>query len=98
MQSRPIAEVLNASDGGLAEKENIHHHVQNDSGSALQQFLDHIPISSLAGIKDSLGTCFFLVIVGNFVLHKINTIYPHEDTHDSMHALFLVPSYVKFWN
>ncbi|XP_061372689.1 SNF1-related protein kinase regulatory subunit gamma-1-like [Gastrolobium bilobum] len=60
-QSRQIADVLNVSDGGLADKEknlsgsinNNHQHVQNDSGSALQQFLDHIPISSIAGIKDS---------------------------------------------
>ncbi|RDY06950.1 SNF1-related protein kinase regulatory subunit gamma-1, partial [Mucuna pruriens] len=57
MQSRKISDVLNISEGGLEDKEknvtNDSHHVQIDSGSALQQFLDHIPISSVAGIKNS---------------------------------------------
>lgn len=81
MQSRKIADVLNVSDGGrgLENKEknlssNLHNdhdnqnqHVQIDSGSALQQFLDHIPISAIAGIKNSPGT---FIVVGNFVLFK----------------------------
>ncbi|TKY75404.1 SNF1-related protein kinase regulatory subunit gamma-1 [Spatholobus suberectus] len=61
MQSRKIADVLKVTDGGLEDKEknltssldNDNHHVQIDSGSALQQYLDHIPISSIAGIKNS---------------------------------------------
>ncbi|KAL9276459.1 hypothetical protein ACSQ67_026004 [Phaseolus vulgaris] len=62
MQSRKIVEGLNVSEGGLEDKEkNLtsslgngdNQHVQIDSGSALQQFLDHIPISSIAGIKNS---------------------------------------------
>ncbi|XP_027357006.1 SNF1-related protein kinase regulatory subunit gamma-1-like [Abrus precatorius] len=56
MQSRPIADVLDISDGGLENKEkninNDSHHVI-DSASALQQFLDHVPISSIAGINNS---------------------------------------------
>ncbi|CAJ1973074.1 unnamed protein product [Sphenostylis stenocarpa] len=61
MQSRKIAEVLNVSDGGLDKEKDftssLHNddrqHVQIDSGTALQQFLDHVPISSIAGIKNS---------------------------------------------
>ena len=34
---------------------DLKHH-QLDSGSALQMFLDHIPISSIPGIKNSPGT------------------------------------------
>lgn len=71
MQSRRIADMLNVSDGGLAvvDKENNlssslnnnghdHDHDHVDSGSALQQYLDHIPISSIPGIKNSPGTLF----------------------------------------
>lgn len=76
--------MLNVSDDGLAvvDKENNpssslnnndHDHV--DSSSALQQYLDHIPISSIPGIKNSPGTLlsFFLVslVVGNFVLFNV---------------------------
>ncbi|RZC14460.1 SNF1-related protein kinase regulatory subunit gamma-1 [Glycine soja] len=65
MQSRKIADVLKVSEGGLEDKkqknrssslhkdDNQNQHVQIDSGFALQQFLDHIPIISIAGIKNS---------------------------------------------
>ena len=71
MQSRKIADVLKVSEGGLEDKkqknrssslhkdDNQNQHVQIDSGFALQQFLDHIPIISIAGIKNSPGTFIY---------------------------------------
>ncbi|KAL2346119.1 hypothetical protein Fmac_000119 [Flemingia macrophylla] len=57
MQSKKTVDVLSALETASEEKEknlnNDGHHVQIDSGSALQQFLDRIPISSIAGIQSS---------------------------------------------
>jgi len=57
MQSRKIV-----NDGLVAEKkkdDNDDQNVHVDSASALQQFLDHIPISSISGINNSHGTPTF---------------------------------------
>jgi len=57
MQSRKIV-----NDGLVAEKmkdDNDDQNVHVDSASALQQFLDHIPISSISGINNSHGTTTF---------------------------------------
>ncbi|RHN71300.1 hypothetical protein MtrunA17_Chr3g0144721 [Medicago truncatula] len=53
MQSRKIV-----NDGLVAEKkeDNNDQNVHVDSATALQQFLDHIPISSISGINNSHGT------------------------------------------
>ncbi|XP_020210578.1 SNF1-related protein kinase regulatory subunit gamma-1-like [Cajanus cajan] len=56
MQSQKIVDVLASEDKEknlTSSLNNDGQHVQIDSGSALQQFLDHIPISSIAGIKNS---------------------------------------------
>jgi hypothetical protein len=48
MQSRQIV--------GEKKEDNDDQRVQLDSGSALQQCLDHIPITSISGINNSCGT------------------------------------------
>lgn len=59
---------MEQQEGGIGlveKKENLvsnfmtdqkHHHQQLDSGSALQMFLDHIPINYIPGIKNSPGS------------------------------------------
>jgi len=100
MQSRKMVEVLNVSDGGLEDKEkNLtssldkgdSQHVQIDSGTALQQFLDQIPISSIAGIKNSPGT-FIFVAYFCFCL-TTNACREHY-----MIQCVSCPLYLKFWN
>ena len=60
--------------------------VHVDSASALQQFLDHIPISSISGINNSHGTTtFYNYFVNNIVLWF-----------NALQRCF-VPSYVKCW-
>jgi len=100
MQSRKIVEGLNVSEGGLEDKEkNLtsslgngdNQHVQIDSGSALQQFLDHIPISSIAGIKNSPGTFIFVAYL--CFCSRINACREHY-----MIQYVSCPLYLKFWN
>lgn len=58
---RQLEDVMNDSDGRMVDKKDksISAHIQNkqplDSASALQAFLNHIPISSIPGIKNSPG-------------------------------------------
>ncbi|KAK9286870.1 hypothetical protein L1049_015276 [Liquidambar formosana] len=60
MDLRQIEEVIKDTEGGMVEKkETLISNLTNDgkkgidAGSALQLFLDHIPISSIPGIKNS---------------------------------------------
>jgi hypothetical protein len=55
MQSRQIV--------GEKKEDNDDQRVQLDSGTALQQCLDHIPITSISGINNSLGRHYFLHLV-----------------------------------
>lgn len=100
MQSVKIAEVLNVSEGGLEDKaKNLNssldngdsQHVQIDSGTALQQFLDRIPISSIPGIKNSPGTFTFVAYL--CFCSRINACREHYMI-ECMSCLL----YRKFWN
>ena len=101
MQSVKTAEVLNVSEGGLEDKaKNLtssldngdRQHVQIDSGTALQQFLDRIPINSIPGIKNSPGT--FITFVAHLCLcSRINACREHYMI-QCMSGLL----YPKFWN
>ncbi|XP_014499409.1 SNF1-related protein kinase regulatory subunit gamma-1-like isoform X1 [Vigna radiata var. radiata] len=84
MQSVKIAEVLNVSEGGLEDKaKNLNssldngdsQHVQIDSGTALQQFLDRIPISSIPGIKNSP---VLELKAGDSIRDAIHTLYEKD--------------------
>ncbi|KHN33747.1 SNF1-related protein kinase regulatory subunit gamma-1 [Glycine soja] len=87
MQSRKIADVLKVSEGGLEDKkqknrssslhkdDNQNQHVQIDSGFALQQFLDHIPIISIAGIKNSP---VLELKAGDSIMDAIHMLYEND--------------------
>ena len=64
MDLRHIENAMKDSDSGMVEKkETLNSNINNtdhdnqgiDSGTALQLFLDHIPISSIPGIKNTPG-------------------------------------------
>lgn len=58
---RQVEDVIKEPRGGILEKKEIpisdkKKRPELDSGTALQLFLDHIPIRSIPGIKNSPGT------------------------------------------
>lgn len=64
MDLRDIENVMKDSESGMMEKKETlisnsnkteHCNQDFDYGTALQLFLDHIPISSIPGIKNSSG-------------------------------------------
>ncbi|KAI4295513.1 hypothetical protein L6164_035553 [Bauhinia variegata] len=84
MESKQIAEVVKDSEeGGITEKKktlfsDLHSDQKEqriDSASALQRYLDHIPISSIPGIKNSL---VLELKTGDSVKDAIRTLYENN--------------------
>ncbi|WJX36225.1 hypothetical protein P8452_24127 [Trifolium repens] len=67
MQSRQIV--------GEKKEDNDDQRVQLDSGSAIQQCLDHIPITSISGINNS---CVLEIKAGNTIRDAIHMIYEKD--------------------
>lgn len=58
MSLKQMKDVMESPETGVVEKKESTQQI--DSGTALQRFLNRIPISGIPGIKNSLGTITML--------------------------------------
>lgn len=90
-----VAHIMKQQSTNLNNNTSDEKHSQLDPGSALQQFLDRIPLSSISGIQKSVGTTTTtLIFPANFALivvseRWINLIDLTICFRDSMSFVFL---------